>query len=159
MSKYTVEYGTLYDSGFAPLLEGLEYYPIFDESHREELNRKIYNRYKFREIGFETVAVFTHYFITLINEIMPFYNELYRTAARDYDFLSDADLTETENVATNSSSSGTSNSSSNDSKVPELPMRQATIRRKPRRMEKIHAHVLTRRKGLSIFPPLPIIPI
>ena len=115
MSKYTVEFGTLYDSGFAPLLEGLEYYPLFDESHREELNKKIYNRYKFREIGFETAAVFTHYFITLINEIMPYYNELYRTAARDYDFLSDADLTETENVATNSSSSGTSNSSSNDS--------------------------------------------
>lgn len=114
MSRYTTEYGTVYDSGFLPLLNGLAAYPIYDEAHRETLNTKIYNRYRFREIGFETAAMFTHYFITLLNEIMPYYNELYESAARDYDYLTDADLTETENTATNTSSSGTANSSSND---------------------------------------------
>lgn len=114
MSRYTTEYGTLYDSGFPALLSGLAAYPIYDESHRETLNAKIYNRYRFREIGFETAAMFTHYFITMLNEIMPYYNEMYATAARQYDFLSDADLTETENISTNSSSSGSSATSSSD---------------------------------------------
>lgn len=114
MSRYTVEFGTVYESGFAPLIAGLAAYPIYDETHRAELNQKIYNRYRFREIGFETAAMFTHYFIALLNEIMPYYNELFETAARDYDYLADADLTETENTATNTSSSGTANSSSSD---------------------------------------------
>lgn len=113
MSKYTVQYGTIYDSGFSDLRAALAGYPIFDESHRAALNQKIYDRYRFREIAFETAAMFAHYFKTLLNEIMPYYNELYATAAREYDFLTDADLTESENISTNSSSNGTASASTN----------------------------------------------
>lgn len=112
MSRYTVQYGTVYDSGFEPLLQGLASYPIYDESHREELNQKIYNRYRFREIGFETAAMFTHYLITTLNEIMPMYNELYRSAALEYDILTDADYMEDEGVQTESHSTGTASSES-----------------------------------------------
>ena len=128
MSRYTTQYGTLYDSGFQPLISGLSEYPIFDENHRAELNQKIYNRYRFREIGFETAAMFTHYFITTINEIMPLYNELYKTAAASYDFLTDSDLTETENIATNTSSSGSATASSNDASQSATTAHEARAR-------------------------------
>lgn len=114
MSKYTVQYGTIYDSGFPSLLSALSAYPIFNENHRAELNQKIYNRYRFREIGFETPEMFVHYFKTLLLEIMPYYNELYKTAAAEYDFLKDADYTETETVETQSESTGTAQSETTD---------------------------------------------
>lgn len=106
MSKYTVQYGTIYDAGFVPLLQVLAGYPIFDENHRSELNQKIYDRYRFREIGFETPALFAHYFGALLREIMPYYNELYETASREYDYLKDAEYTENEGVQTQSASQG-----------------------------------------------------
>jgi len=112
MSRYTVEYGTVYDSGFQALIDGLASYPIYDESHRAELNQKIYNRYRFREIAFETAAMFTHYFITLLNEIMPYYNELYRSAALDYEILQDADYYEDEGVQSQTASTGSASTTS-----------------------------------------------
>jgi len=58
---------------------GLKHYPIFSESHRQELNEKIVNHFRYREIGFETI----HQFIFALNrkmfEIMPFYNQLYES--------------------------------------------------------------------------------
>lgn len=58
---------------------GLKNYPIFSESHRQELNEKIVNHFRYREIGYETV----HQFIFALNrkmfEIMPFYNQLYES--------------------------------------------------------------------------------
>lgn len=58
---------------------GLKNYPIFSESHRKELNEKIVNHFRYREIGYETI----HQFIFALNrkmfEIMPFYNQLYES--------------------------------------------------------------------------------
>lgn len=58
---------------------GLKNYPIFSESHRKELNEKIINHFRYREIGYETI----HQFIFALNrkmfEIMPFYNQLYES--------------------------------------------------------------------------------
>lgn len=58
---------------------GLKNYPIFSESHRQELNEKIVNHFRYREIGYETI----HQFIFALNrkmfEIMPFYNQLYES--------------------------------------------------------------------------------
>ena len=58
---------------------GLKHYPIFSESHRQELNQKIVNHFRYREIGYETI----HQFIFALNrkmfEIMPFYNQLYES--------------------------------------------------------------------------------
>ena len=110
MSRYTVQYGTIYESGFQPLISLLASYPIFDETHRAELNQKIYDRYRFREIGFETAAVFAHYFGTLLREIMPMYNQFYETVALQYPIIEDMDYSEAEDTASSSQSSGTSNS-------------------------------------------------
>ena len=59
------------------IVEALNNYPIYDEAYRKTLNDKIINHYAFDEIGFETPALFAHYFSVKLNEIMPKYNKLY----------------------------------------------------------------------------------
>ena len=112
MARYTTEYGRLIETGFEPLLDALQSYPIYDENHRAELNEKILLRFKYREIGFETAARFAHYFRALLFEIMPYYNKLYEAQALKYDILKDVDYTDhTEGQgggeSTNDSTSGT----------------------------------------------------
>ena len=58
---------------------GLKNYPIFSESHRRELNQKIVNHFRYREIGYETVAQFIFALNRKMFEIMPFYNQLYES--------------------------------------------------------------------------------
>lgn len=75
MSKYTTTLDQLIRGGFDI---GLKDYPIFDETHREELNEKIIAHYRFREIGQETPAMFKFMINRTMCEIMPFYNQLYK---------------------------------------------------------------------------------
>lgn len=56
---------------------GLSDYPIWLESYRKFLNDKIIDHFYFREIGFETAAQFRWYMRRTMNEIMPYYNQLY----------------------------------------------------------------------------------
>jgi hypothetical protein len=76
MSKFTTELNSILVSGYDL---GLKDYPIFSSEYRDKLNKKIYDHYRFHEIGFETVAKFKHYLNTTMNEIMPYYNKLYET--------------------------------------------------------------------------------
>lgn len=46
---------------------------------REELNTRLLNHYKYREIGFETVGMFLDQLKITMSEIMPRYNELLKT--------------------------------------------------------------------------------
>lgn len=62
-------------------------YPLYDESHREELQRKILRHYYTREIGLETVGLWQMFLETRLNEIMPYYNEMYKTADIKYNPL------------------------------------------------------------------------
>lgn len=73
---FTVELGCLVENGFDL---GLDDYPIFDEDYRPILNRKIIDHYWFREIGAETPAVFRRFLRRTLNEVMPFYNEMYKS--------------------------------------------------------------------------------
>lgn len=57
----------------------LKHYPIFSESHRQELNDKIVNHFRYREIGYETVTQFIFALNRKMFEIMPFYNQLYES--------------------------------------------------------------------------------
>lgn len=108
MATYTIEFGALIDAGYDV---GLNDYPIFDETYREHLNGLIIGRYRFREIGAETAALFKHYFKQTLAEIMPYYNKMYLSAQMEFDPLKDVDYTET----SSGSSSGTSSSSSTTS--------------------------------------------
>lgn len=58
---------------------GLNDYPIFDESYRPRLNRKIVEHFWFREIGYETAAQFAWYLRRTMNEMMPYFNQLYQS--------------------------------------------------------------------------------
>lgn len=58
---------------------GLDSYPLFTGVDREALNRKIKDHYMYQEIGHETVDQFRFAMRRKMNEIMPVYNELYRS--------------------------------------------------------------------------------
>lgn len=68
---------------------GLNEYPLFNESYRSHLNDKIIDHFFFREIGFETCAQFAWYMRRTMNEIMPYYNEMYIAQAKMDDPLTD----------------------------------------------------------------------
>lgn len=71
---------------------GLTTYPLFTGIDRTALNQKIKNHFMYQEIGHETVEQFTFSLKRKMNEIMPVYNELYRSVATDYDMLSTIDM-------------------------------------------------------------------
>lgn len=75
-------------------------YPIYDEAHRETLNRKIIDRYLNREIGHETVERFVHAMSRKMHEVMPAYNQLYETTMLELDPFKTIDMrTVTEGTA------------------------------------------------------------
>ena len=75
MAKYTITIKTLIDNNFDFQMTN---YPIFDENYRETLNINILHHYYENEIGFETAPLFRFYLNQKLNEIMPYYNELYK---------------------------------------------------------------------------------
>lgn len=92
MSKYTTELRYLIESNFDL---GLDDYPIFDESYRELLNQKIINHYYFREIGMETAELFKRYLNQTMREIMPYYNQLYKSELLEFNPFYNVDKTVT----------------------------------------------------------------
>lgn len=54
-------------------------FPIFDESYRTILEKKIVYHYYTRELGYETVGLWKLKLQTKLQEIMPYYNKLYES--------------------------------------------------------------------------------
>lgn len=77
MSVYTTQIRWILESGETLSLNS---YPIFEDSYRAQLNQKIIDHFYFREIGFETVALFNNRLAARMNEIMPYFNQLYQSA-------------------------------------------------------------------------------
>ena len=69
-------------------------YPIFDESYIRVLENKILLHYYTREIGEETVGLWKLRLMSRLNDIMPYYNQLYESALLKYNPLVDVDYTE-----------------------------------------------------------------
>ena len=99
MSKYTTELRYLIENNFDI---GLKDYPIFDENYRESLNQKIINHYYFREIGFETAELFKRYLNNTMNEIMPYYNQLFKSELLEFNPFYNVDKTVTADKNNNS---------------------------------------------------------
>lgn len=70
-------------------------FPIFDETYRNVLETKILRHYYTREIAFETVGLWKLKLRTKLNEIMPYFNKLYKSELLDFNPLYDVDLTRT----------------------------------------------------------------
>lgn len=126
-AKYTVVLRTLMDD---PQLKqqldrAMSTYPLYEKRSkeqfipvfiptREELNLKILNHYKYREIGFETIGRFLDELEISLNEIMPYYNQLFFSSDQDFNLIWNVDYQRTiersqqaENAATGTSSEGT----------------------------------------------------
>ena len=54
---------------------------------RNEINTKLLNHYKYREIGFETVGRFIEELEIAMNEIMPYYNQMLYSIDQDFDVI------------------------------------------------------------------------
>lgn len=59
-------------------------FPIYNESHREELCKKILMHYYFREIGMETIGAWKIKLHSNMLEIMPYYNKLYAVLDEEF---------------------------------------------------------------------------
>lgn len=88
-------------------------FPIYDESYRSVLERKIIRHYYFREIGLETVAQWKFYLCNKLNEIMPYYNQLYKSTLLEFNPMFDTDITRdhTSNLKHDEKTSSSGNSS------------------------------------------------
>ena len=81
-------------------------FPIFDENYRQVLCRKILKHYYTREIAHETVGRWKLALNAKLNEIMPYYNQLYKSELLEFNPFYDVDLTRSRE------GSGTSNKTS-----------------------------------------------
>ena len=109
MSEYTVQLKWIIESMTAdmvgqPIVARIEAaakkifdfdYPIWAEDYRPTLERKILMRYFNKEIGLETVGLWKFYLNERLNRIMPYYNDLYKSVVKEYDFTNSIDMTET----------------------------------------------------------------
>lgn len=147
MSKYTTEVRYICET-LAGLSESVGYadieqviknclpkvfdfnFPIFDESYRSVLETKILRHYYTREIGLETVGLWKLKLSTKLNEIMPYYNKLYKSELIEFNPLYDVELIrerkiegkgtkDTENSENRSGSNNTETTQNNDSTVKE----------------------------------------
>lgn len=86
-------------------------FPIFDENYRQVLCRKILKHYYTREIAHETVGRWKLALNAKLNEIMPYYNQLYKSELLEFNPFYDVDLTRKRE------GSGTSNKTSNNTET------------------------------------------
>ena len=112
MSKYTTEVRYIVENasglgasvGYASVNELIKAslnkifdfdFPIFDEAYRSVLETKILKHYYTREIGLETVGLWKLKLDTRLNEIMPYYNQLYKSQLLEFNPFYDVDITRT----------------------------------------------------------------
>ena len=108
MSKYTTEVRFICET-YAGLTESVGYdqiddviedsyeqifenFPIFDETYRKPLCKKILRHYYTREICAETVGLWKLWLNNKMNEIMPYYNKLYESELLKFNPFYDVDL-------------------------------------------------------------------
>lgn len=109
MAKYTTEVRTICENyaGYSPLSGGTNVadiieksrekifdfnFPIFDEKYRSVLETKILKHFYTREIGLETVGLWKLKLDTKLNEIMPYYNQMYKSTLLEFNPLYDVDI-------------------------------------------------------------------
>jgi hypothetical protein len=66
---------------------GLSDYPIFEEDYRPLLNQKIVDHFHNREIGQESVSMWKFAMRRKMHEIMPLYNQIYKSTQIEFDPL------------------------------------------------------------------------
>ena len=80
---------------------------FFDEEYRSILCKKILKHYYMREICCETVGLWMLWVNTRLEEIMPYYNQLYESARIEFNPMHDVDVTTTHSGKGTEKGSGT----------------------------------------------------
>lgn len=115
MSKYTLELRYLYEDEKFNLFSFP--YNLYDNDLKPWFEEKFYQHFMFCEIGFDSVAMFKQRLMSKLNDIFPYYKQLYETeiACKDIQFMLNKDLKETyvRELTSNSNSSQESNATSN----------------------------------------------
>lgn len=78
----------------APLIFDFDF-PIFDEAYRLPLEKKIIRHFYMREICEETIGLWQFRLNMRMNEIMPYYNQLYESQLLKFNPFYDVDLSTT----------------------------------------------------------------
>lgn len=81
------------DSANANYIFNFEW-PLWEEDYKPTLERKITLHYLMKEIGQETVGLWRTFLQARMNEIMPYYNQLYQTQLDSYKWDYDVNITE-----------------------------------------------------------------
>ena len=74
MSRYTLELRYIENNPNIDLFEDVLYYEPLEF---DNFKKKFFDRYKFRQIGFESVEMFRHFLRLTLNENYDFYEQLY----------------------------------------------------------------------------------
>ena len=90
----------------APKIFDFEF-PVYDENYRVVLETKILKHYYTREISEETYGLWKLRLDTTLNEIMPYYNQLYKSAILEFNPLYDVDVQRTYTKVLDGTESGT----------------------------------------------------
>lgn len=118
MSNYTIELRKIDEK----LIDNaLSSYPLFDEAYRRDLNTKIKAHFWYNEIGHETIDIFLFQLRVKMNEIMPYYNQMYEAELVKRDpyitvKMKSANTSTGSSQTTNESSEHGSSTSSTDAK-------------------------------------------
>ena len=95
--------------------------------NKDKLARKIIENYRFREIGFETIALFKHYLSFTLKNIMESKLPLIYSASIKYDPLVNVDFTETYSGVNTGESNSSSNGLTINSDTPQGNISKADI--------------------------------
>ena len=115
MSKYTIELRYLYEDENFNLFDFP--YNLYNNDLKPWFEEKFYQHFMFYEIGFDTIGMFKQRLMSKLNDIYPYYRQLYETEIRTkgIDFMLNKDLKESyiRELTSNSNSNQESNVTSN----------------------------------------------
>ena len=115
MSKYTLELRYIYEDENFKLFDFP--YNLYDNDLKPWFEEKFYQHFMFYEIGFDTIGMFKQRLMSKLNDIFPYYKQLYETEIRTkgIDFMLNKDLKESyvRELTSNSNSNQESNVTSN----------------------------------------------
>lgn len=94
MSKYTLELRFIAEDSTFNLFNFD--YNLYDNDLKEQFQKRFFEHFYFYEIGFKTISMFQYYLKSTLNDIYPYYKQLYETELRckDIDFMLNKDLKE-----------------------------------------------------------------
>ena len=115
MSKYTLELRYLYEDENFNLFDFP--YNLYNNDLKPWFEEKFYQHFMFYELGFDNIGMFKQRLMSKLNDIFPYYKQLYETEIRSkgIDFMLNKDLKESyvRELTSNSNSNQESNVTSN----------------------------------------------